>query len=160
MQRLIAIVLPEPVAIFIANRWRLVSPGWIVIPCSAYSSRSANRANRLDLGQVDERLNGLALAEVEAKWLAVVGAMLVSEPEAQQSPRGRRSSRIPLCAPCVDMRSHSVHCVGAFAGLAPLGNGVRVTRRSRGLLRAHLMRTSASLVVSLPKMSMIFTTIA
>ena len=40
MQRLIAIVLPEPVAIFIARRWRFGSPGWIVIPCSAYSSRS------------------------------------------------------------------------------------------------------------------------
>ena len=40
MHRLIAIVLPEPVAIFIASRWRLGSPGWIVIPCSANSSRS------------------------------------------------------------------------------------------------------------------------
>ena len=36
----------------------------------------------------------------------------------------------------------------------------RVPGRPRRLLGAHLMRTSASFVVSLPKMSMIFTTIA
>ena len=33
MQRLIAIVLPDPVAIFIARRWRLVSTGSIMIAC-------------------------------------------------------------------------------------------------------------------------------
>ena len=47
-------------------------------------------ADGLDLGQVDEGLDGLALAEVEAKRPAVVEAVLVSEPEPEQPPRRRR----------------------------------------------------------------------
>ena len=47
MQRLIAIVLPDPVAIFIAKRWRLVSAGSIMIGACAYSIRSENEPARL-----------------------------------------------------------------------------------------------------------------
>ena len=106
-------------------------------------------------------LDGLALAEVEAERSPVVGAVLVGEPEAEQPPRGRRRARIALRAPGVDARADAVDGVRAFAGLAPLRD--RRTGRRRGGVRrlgAHLMRTSASFVVSLPKMSMILTTIA
>ena len=88
--------------------------------------------NRLDLGEEDERLNGLALAEVEPERLAVLGAVLVGEPEAEQPPRGRRGSGIVLRAPGIHARPHSVDGVRAFAGLAPLRDGVRIARRSRG----------------------------
>ena len=126
MQRLIAIVLPEPVAILIASRWRLVSPGWIVIPCSANSRRSGELAHRLDLGQVDERLDRLALAEVEPEGQAVLGAVLVGEPEPEQTPRGRRGAWVVLRAPGVDARPDAVDDVRALAGLASLGDRVRV----------------------------------
>ena len=86
MQRLIAIVLPEPVAILIASRWRLGSPGSIVIPCSANSSRSFEPAHRLDLGQVDEGLDRLALAEVEAERRPVSARCS----SANQKPSSRR----------------------------------------------------------------------
>ena len=42
MQRLIAIVLPKPVAIFIASRGRFVSFGSTRMPCDANWSRSTN----------------------------------------------------------------------------------------------------------------------
>ena len=47
-------------------------------------------ADRLDLGEVDDRLDGLALAEVEAERPTVIEAMLVGKPEAEQPTRGRR----------------------------------------------------------------------
>ena len=73
------------------------------MPCSAKSSRSRKRADALDLGQVDERLDRLALAEVEAERESVLAAVLVVEPEAEQSLAGRRSTpRIALRAPRVD----------------------------------------------------------
>ena len=58
----------------------------------------------LDLGQVDEGLDGLALAEVEAERPAVVEAVLVGEPEPEQPPRRRRRAGIALRAPSVDAR--------------------------------------------------------
>ena len=160
MQRLIAIVLPEPVAILIASRWRFGLAGLDRHPVLGELEQILQPAHRLDLGQVDERLDGLALAEVEAERRAVLGAVLVGEPEPEQPPRGRRGARIALRAPRVDARPDAVDGIRALAGLAPLRDGVRVARRRERDLWAHLMRTSASLVVSLPKMSMIFTTIA
>ena len=70
MHRLIAIVLPEPVAIFIASRWRLGSPGLDRHPVLGELEQILQTAHRLDLGQVDERLDRLALAEVEAERAA------------------------------------------------------------------------------------------
>ena len=84
MQRLIAIVLPEPVAILKASRWRFVSPGWIEDPLRGELEQVAERADALDLGEVDERLDGLALAEVEPERQARPRAVLVVEPEAEQ----------------------------------------------------------------------------
>ena len=86
MHRLIAIVLPEPVAILKREALALGLAGLDrACPCSANSSRSRNDADALDLGQVDERLDGLALAEVEAERAPVVGPVLVVEPEAEQA---------------------------------------------------------------------------
>jgi len=120
----------------------------------------AERADLLDLGQVDERLDCLALAEVEAKRGATARPVLVLKPVGEQSLRRRARARVVLCPPRVDGCSDSVDEMGPLARLAPLGNGVGIAGwRSGCRPRAHLIRTSASFVVSLPKMSMIFTTI-
>ena len=95
-------------------------------------------ADGLDLGQVDEGLDGLALAEVEAERPAVVEAVLVSEPEPEQPPRGRRRAGIALRAPSVDARAHAVDRVRALAGLAPLRDRVRIAGRCRRSLRRSL----------------------
>jgi hypothetical protein len=86
-------------------------------------------ADGLDFGQVDEGVDGLALAEVEAKGPAIVGAVLVGEPEAEQPSRRRRSVRIALHTPGVDARSHPVDRIRALAGLAPLGHAVGIAGR-------------------------------
>jgi hypothetical protein len=40
--------------------------------------------NRLDLRQIDVRLDSLALTEVEPERLPILAAMLISKPEAQE----------------------------------------------------------------------------
>lgn len=115
-------------------------------------------ADRLDLGQIDERLDRLALAEVEAERGPVGSAVFVGKPEPEQPSGGVRGVRVVLGAPRVDACADSVDDIRAFAGLAALWDRERIAGGWQ-LELGHLMRTSASLVVSLPKMSMIFTTI-
>lgn len=83
-------------------------------------------ADGLDLGEVDHGLDGLALAEVEAKRGSVVGAVLVGEPEAEQSARGQGCACVSLRAPRIDARSDAIDGVSPFAGLAPRRDAVRV----------------------------------
>src|SRR5215218_6538118 len=116
-------------------------------------------ADRLNLGEVDDGLDGLALAEVKAKRRPVVGAVLVGEPETEESARRVGRARVALRPPGVDTRPDAVDGVGALARLAAIGDGKRIARRRRRRLGAHLILTSASFVVSLPKMSMILITI-
>ncbi|MBA2294936.1 MAG: hypothetical protein H0W16_07365 [Actinobacteria bacterium] len=151
MQRLIAIVLPEPVAILTASRGRFVSAGSIRIPLRRVVEQVAEGTDALDLGQVDERLDGLALAEVEAEREPVFAAVLVVEPEAEEASRRRAGTRVPVRPPRVDGCADAVHEVRPVARRAALGNLVRI---------AHLIVTSASFVVSFPKMSITLTTIA
>ena len=103
MQRLIAIVLPEPVAILNARRWRFGSPGWIDMPVLGELEQVRERADPLDLGQVDERLDRLALAEVEAERAARrrCGARRRTRTPSSRS-RGVARARVALRAPGVD----------------------------------------------------------
>ena len=87
-------------------------------------------ADGLDLGEVDDGLDGFALAEVEAERAPIVEAVLVGEPEAEQPARGRRRALVALRAPRVDARPHAVDGVGALAGLASLRDAVRVAGRT------------------------------
>ena len=56
------------------------------------------RRHALDLDQVDERLDGLALAEEEAERARRSAAVLVLEPEAEQAPAWSRSRPDSRCA--------------------------------------------------------------
>ena len=116
--------------------------------------------DRLDLGQVDDRLYGFALAEVEAKRLPGLRAVLVGEPETEQPPRRIAHAWVVLRSPGVHTSPDPVDRVHPLARLASLRHPVRVAARRRKLVAGHLIVTSASFVVSLPKMSMILITIA
>ena len=160
MQRLIAIVLPDPVAIFIASRWRFGLGRVDHERRLRVLDQVGERGSALDLGEVDERLDRLALAEEEPKRLPGRSPVVFLEPEAEQAQGGPARARIAVGAPGVHRSADPVDEVGSFAW-PPMGSdpvGIGVGAWGRGAV-GHLTATSASFVVSLPKMSMILTTI-
>ena len=86
--------------------------------------------------------------------------MVFLEPEAKQAPGGLACARVAVRAPGINRSADTVDQVRSFTGPSvtsdPVGIGLGAWRRGAV---GHLTATSASFVVSLPKMSMILTTI-